>query len=34
MTPFKIVAAVVGALVVVFVLLIVIVDRFVLAPSH
>jgi hypothetical protein len=34
MTPFKIIAAVVGALVLVFVVLIVIVDRFVLTPSH
>ena len=34
MTPLKIVATVVGALVLVFVVLIVVVDRFVLAPSH
>jgi hypothetical protein len=32
MTPFKIIAAVVGGLVLVFVVLIIIVDRFVLTP--
>jgi len=34
MTPFKIIVAVAGALVLVFVVLIVVVDRFVLTPTH